>query len=102
MMQLLSKIALALVALYLCFLAAAYWMMRQPPVQFASVMGKFPPQIFLVLPFETLWMGARAGTLQVGDEAANFKLPALDHSSELELASLRGKKPVVLIFGSYT
>ena len=38
----------------------------------------------------------------VGDEAPNFKLQSKDGSTEVELASFRGKKPVVLIFGSYT
>jgi peroxiredoxin len=61
-----------------------------------------PSAIFLLLPFETVWMRARAGTLRAGDQAPDFKLPALDKSAEVELASLRGQKPVVLVFGSYT
>ena len=38
----------------------------------------------------------------VGDEAPNFKLKSRDGKLEVELASFRGKKPVVMIFGSYT
>jgi peroxiredoxin len=38
----------------------------------------------------------------VGSEAPNFKLKTADGKSEIELTSLRGKKPVVLVFGSYT
>ncbi len=38
----------------------------------------------------------------VGSEAPNFKLKTADGKSEMELTSLRGKKPVVLVFGSYT
>jgi hypothetical protein len=33
---------------------------------------------FAVLPFETLWMNARAGHLQVGDAAPEFNLKTLD------------------------
>ena len=101
-MRTLLKIAVALFAVYLAFLAGAYWLMRQPPVQFASVIGKMPPVMFMVLPFETLWFRARAGALRTGDAAPDFKLPALDKSAQVELASFRGRKPVVLIFGSYT
>lgn len=39
-----------------------------------------------------------------GSEAPNFKLPVLDHDppEQFELSELKGTKPVVLIFGSYT
>jgi hypothetical protein len=40
--------------------------------------------------------------LRVGDAAPVFKLKSLDGKSETDLASFHGKKPVVLIFGSYT
>lgn len=39
---------------------------------------------------------------KVGSEAPNFKLKVLDGDKELELSSFKGKKPVVLVFGSYT
>lgn len=39
---------------------------------------------------------------KVGDDAPNFKLAMHDGDKDLELTSLRGKKPVVLVFGSYT
>lgn len=101
-MRILLRIAAAFLAIYLAFVGGAYWLMRQPPVQFASVIGRMPPAIFLVLPFETLWFRARAGVLQTGDAAPDFKLPTLDKSAQVELASFRGQKPVVLVFGSYT
>jgi hypothetical protein len=44
----------------------------------------------------------QAGSLRPGDEAPNFKLARLGGGEEVELASFRGKRPVVLIFGSYT
>lgn len=40
--------------------------------------------------------------LKVGDMAPDFKLKMNDGSKEVQLSSLRGKKPVVLVFGSYT
>lgn len=41
-------------------------------------------------------------TLKVGDLAPDFSLPLVKGKGEVKLSSLRGKKPVVLIFGSYT
>jgi len=38
----------------------------------------------------------------VGSEAPNFKLKRLHSEDTIELASFKGKKPVVLVFGSYT
>jgi hypothetical protein len=39
---------------------------------------------------------------EAGEVAPTFKLKALDGKTEFELTSLRGKRPVVLLFGSYT
>ncbi len=39
---------------------------------------------------------------KVGDVAPTFTLMSLDGKSETDLAMYRGKKPVVLFFGSYT
>lgn len=41
-------------------------------------------------------------TLRVGDAAPDFKLKTKDGSREVTLSSFKGKRPVVLIFGSYT
>ncbi len=41
-------------------------------------------------------------SLKVGDLAPSFKLKSLDGKSETDLQQYRGKKPVVLFFGSYT
>jgi hypothetical protein len=78
--------------------------MRQPPEHFARVMAKIPgPVPFLIFPFETLWMRARAGSLQVGSPAPDFALTKLDKTAQLQLSSLTGQnRPVVLVFGSYT
>lgn len=41
-------------------------------------------------------------TLTVGDAAPDFSLPELRSKREITLSSYRGKRPVVLIFASYT
>ena len=47
-------------------------------------------------------MRSDKNALKVGEIAPNFKLKSLDGKSETELSEFKGKKPVVLIFGSYT
>ena len=77
--------------------------MHQSPETFGRVMARMPgPVPFLVLPFETFWMRARAGTLHVGDAAPSFSLLKLDKSERVQLAALNHQQPVVLVFGSYT
>jgi hypothetical protein len=97
---LLSVALLLLVYLSLC--AGLYWVMRQTPDFFGRVMMRIPEPIMAVLPFETLWMRARAGRLQPGDLAPDFNLPTLDHKDMVRLSSFHGARPVVLVFGSYT
>ncbi len=41
-------------------------------------------------------------TLRVGDAAPDFKLKIKDGSREITLSSFKGKRPVVLVFGSFT
>jgi len=91
-------------ALWIVCCGALYGVMRRPPERFGQFMAKVPgPVAFLVLPFETLWTHARAGTLQVGDQAPDFTLATLDKSAHVQLSSfLALGRPVVLIFGSYT
>ena len=55
-----------------------------------------------VIPFKTLWTIARAGDLQPGDAAPEFDLPREDGKGTVALSQFRDKKPVVLVFGSYT
>lgn len=38
----------------------------------------------------------------VGEQAPDFELPMLDRKAQVRLSSLRGIKPVALIFGSFT
>ncbi|HLZ39586.1 MAG TPA: hypothetical protein VKQ11_01410 [Candidatus Sulfotelmatobacter sp.] len=91
-------------ALWIVCCGALYGVMRRPPERFGQFMAKIPaPVAFLVLPFETLWMHARAGTLQAGDQAPDFTLATLDKSGHVQLSSFIAQgRPVVLIFGSYT
>lgn len=99
--SILLRSVVALAVLWSAFVGLLAYEMRQPPEQFGHFMMHMPIVTFLIAPFETLWLHARAGKLNVGDTAPDFHLRTLDHSSEVELASLRGK-PVVLVFGSYT
>jgi hypothetical protein len=47
--------------------------------------------------------GERVKTdLKVGDPAPDFSLTCLETNAPVRLSSFQGKKPVVLIFGSYT
>ena len=92
----------ALVIVYAVLVAGLFIAMKQTPTQFGIVMAKLPAISMSVLPFESLWAIARAGVLQAGDPAPDFRLPTRDKSSVVQLSSFRGDRPVVLIFGSYT
>lgn len=103
MTRVLVRVLCVLAVLWGLACGALFAVMRQPPETFGRVMARVPgPVAFLVLPFETLWIRARAGGLQVGDRAPNFSLMKLDKSERIELASLTSRQPVVLVFGSYT
>jgi hypothetical protein len=93
-----------LAVLWIAGSIAIYRVMCKPPEQFARVMSKIPgPVPFLLLPFETLWLRARAGKLGIGDHAPDFVLTKLDKSGQIQLSSLTAQgQPVVLVFGSYT
>ena len=95
--------AIVLVIAYLAFGSFIWWAMNQPPETFGRVMMKMPgPVPFLLFPFETFWMLARAGTLHVGDAAPDFSLLKLDKTERVQLSALNQQQPVVLVFGSYT
>jgi hypothetical protein len=76
--------------------------MCKGPDTFARTMRHVPNISFLIFPLKPLWMNARKGTLQVGDAAPDFTLESTDHKDHFQLSSVRGKEPVVLVFGSYT
>lgn len=77
--------------------------MHQPPETFGRIMSKLPgPVPFLLFPFETMWVRARAGNLHPGDSAPDFSLLKVDKSDRVQLSVLNKQQPVVLVFGSYT
>ena len=100
--KLIAKIALAIALLYALTTALLFGVMLQSPDRFAATMKHVPWPAFVALPFKPLWQVARAGKVNVGDMAPDFSLESPDHKSSFRLSSLRGEKPVVLVFGSYT
>lgn len=44
----------------------------------------------------------REGILDLGDAATDFSLPPLDGRSKVRLSEFKGRKPVVLVFGSFS
>lgn len=95
--------AIVLVVVYLAFGSYIWWAMNQTPETFGRVMAKMPgPVPFLLFPFETFWLRARAGHLKVGDPAPDFSLLKLDKTERIQLSTLNKQQPVVLVFGSYT
>ena len=101
-MRVALKVLVALAIVYAVIVGGLALAMRQPPDKFGAIMAKVPGIAFAVLPFQTLWMNARAGHLQVGDAAPDFTLKTLDGAAQVSLSSFRGRRPVVLVFGSYT
>lgn len=100
--QMVGAILVTIFILWAAFVSFMWRTMHKPPEDFARVMKHMPWEVFLVVPFETLWTRARAGTLNVGDSAPDFSLIKLDKSANVRLSELNAKQPVVMIFGSYT
>jgi hypothetical protein len=101
-LKIIGIIAAILVIAWIGFLGLVYSKMTSTPEQFGAFMAKMPMPLYFVLPFETLWFRARAGTVNVGDPAPDFELSTVDKSGIVRLSSFRGSRPVVLVFGSYT
>ena len=101
--KILLACAATLLVAYIAFAGVVLWSMNQPPAVFGQVMARMPgPVAFLIFPFETAWMHARAGHLNVGDAAPDFTLGRQDKTGTVQLSALTQKQPVVLVFGSYT
>jgi hypothetical protein len=100
--KLLLSILSALLFAWLGFAGFVWWAMRQTPETFGRVMSRTPEIAYMVVPFETMWVQARAGELHPGDPAPDFALLKLDKTEKVQLASFNSKQPVVLVFGSYT
>ena len=72
------------------------------PAAFSAIARWLPGPAFMLLPMQPLWDRARAGGLAPGDLAPDFDLPRADEGGRVQLAPFRGKRPVLLVFGSYT
>jgi hypothetical protein len=88
--------------LWVAFVGFLWGAMHRAPEDFARVMSHLPMEVFLIVPFETLWTRARGGSLEIGDRAPDFSLVKLDKSSNLRLSEINAHEPVAMIFGSYT
>lgn len=101
--KILLRVVVGLVMAYVAFGSYIWWAMHQTPETFGRVMSRMPgPVPFLLFPFETFWLRARAGGLNVGDRAPDFSLLKLDKSERIQISALARQQPVVLVFGSYT
>jgi hypothetical protein len=101
-MRIAARIAIAVVVLYAVAVTGIFIAMHQPIDQFTRVMAHVPGPLFIILPFEPMWLSARGGHLRVGDPAPDFSLETYDHKSRVQLSTARANEPVVLVFGSYT
>ena len=82
--------------------AVLYASMRQTPETFGRIMSRVPGPAMMVLPFKPLWDSARSGRLRIGDAAPDFTLPMAHGDRLVTLSDEYRRKPVVLVFGSYT
>ena len=92
-----------LVTAYMAFFATILIAMLQPPERFGQIMKRAPAAlVWGLLPGPRMWLWARSGHLTEGEPAPDFTLSTADRASSVTLSSHRGKRPVVLVFGSYT
>lgn len=96
------RIGLAVLAIYVLFLGVMYAAMTKSPMEFSRFMMVLPMPLMYATPFPPMWARARAGTVKPGDLAPDFTLERQDHQGQVRLSELRGSRPVVLVFGSYT
>jgi hypothetical protein len=97
----------ALILLVVCYaglFSAVTIAMLQPPERFGVFMKHVPPVlVWGPLPASRMWLWARKGRLAEGDMAPGFSLrTSQDRTRRVTLESYRDKRPVVLVFGSYT
>ena len=76
--------AAALAVAWLGFLGFVYMKMKAPPEQFGAFMSKLPAPFHLVLPFQTLWFRARAGTRQCGQCRSRF---CAEHAGQIQCSA---------------
>lgn len=98
-----TRTAAAIAGLYVLFGAVVLTAMTRTPERFGLFMRHMPmPLVWGALPAQRMWLWARRGTLAPGMMAPDFTLQKQDRSGRVTLSALRGRKPVVLVFGSYS
>ena len=102
-MKWLARILVVAAVGYAAFFAAVFAAMHQPPARFGQFMAHVPQAaVWAALPARHMWLFAREGHLKEGDPAPDFTLSMHNREGQVTLSSHRGKRPVVLVFGSYT
>jgi hypothetical protein len=102
-MSMLTRGAVALLGCYVVWFAVVLTAMTQTPERFGLFMKHVPPAlVFAPLPGTRMWLWARRGDLVPGSQAPDFTLPKQHQAERVTLSSFRGRRPVVLVFGSYT
>jgi thiol-disulfide isomerase/thioredoxin len=102
MLTWLLRIGVTLAAAYVAFGLTVFALMHASNPVAGKTLSIVGAPAFILLPMERMWVTARRGSLRVGQEAPDFELPTRDGRSKVRLSSLRGGRPVVLLFGSYT
>ena len=93
----------AILTLYVVLFASVGVAMLQPPQSFGRFMRHMPAAVVWgLLPAPTMWGWARQGDLKQGEPAPDFTLVTQGQSEQVTLSSHRGRRPVLLVFGSYT
>src|SRR3954451_6100938 len=87
-------------ALWVAFVTFMWHAMHRPPEDFARVMSHMPWEVFLVVPFETLWTRARAGSLNLGDSAPDFSLVKLYMTAGVHLSEIHTAHSAPMTFSS--
>jgi hypothetical protein len=102
-MKWLLRVFIVLAVLYAALFGVVATAMMQTPVRFGQFMKRMPPAlVWGLLPAQQMWLRARGGHLEVGQEAPDFTLPRQNRKGTVTLSEHRGSRPVVLVFGSYT
>jgi hypothetical protein len=101
-MRIIVRVLATVLVFYVLFVGVVAASMHQSPGVFGQVMARVPMPLLMVVPFEPLWMRARAGGLSAGDVAPDFELSTSDKTRRVRLSAFRRVRPVALVFGSYT
>ena len=78
-----------MLAVFVLVLAGLFAAMLQPPAVFGHITSKLPQVTYMMVPFESMWLVTRQGTLKGGNLAPDFALKTTDCSSEVRLSSFR-------------